>query len=68
MTSELPKAYDPKQVEDKWYQLWENENYFKADPSSNKTPYTIVISHTDFKGVLNKEYPLEDNLQDIHIL
>jgi len=67
MTSELPKAYDPKQVEDKWYQLWENENYFKADPSSNKTPYSIVIPPPNVTGVLHMGHALVDTLQDILI-
>jgi len=26
---EMPKAYDPKTVEDKWYKFWLEKDYFK---------------------------------------
>ena len=41
--SHLPKAYDPKLIEEKWYSFWEEGGYFKADPHSSKKPFCIVI-------------------------
>ncbi|MCX6760834.1 MAG: class I tRNA ligase family protein [Candidatus Nealsonbacteria bacterium] len=40
---ELNKAYDPKQVEDKIYQLWEKSGFFKAQAASNKKPFTVLL-------------------------
>lgn len=65
--SELPKAYDPKLVEDKWYSFWEKGNYFRADPSSKKEPFCIVIPPPNVTGVLHMGHALVDTLQDILI-
>lgn len=40
---ELPKVYDPKQVEKKIYQMWLEGNYFHAERDPAKKPFTIVI-------------------------
>jgi valyl-tRNA synthetase len=65
--SELPKAYDPKQVEEKWYSFWEKGGYFIADPHSGKEPFTIVIPPPNVTGVLHMGHALVDTLQDILI-
>jgi valyl-tRNA synthetase len=41
--SELPKAYSPKDAEERWYPFWEREGFFHATVNSEKPPYTIVI-------------------------
>jgi valyl-tRNA synthetase len=64
---EIPKAYDPKIVEDKWYRFWEQNGFFKADSSSTKKPYTIVIPPPNVTGVLHMGHALVDTLQDILI-
>jgi valyl-tRNA synthetase len=65
--SELPKAYDPKLVEDKWYSFWEKGGYFGADPGSKKEPFCIVIPPPNVTGVLHMGHALVDTLQDILI-
>jgi valyl-tRNA synthetase len=65
--SELPKAYDPKLVEDKWYSFWEKGHYFRADPTSKKEPFCIVIPPPNVTGVLHMGHALVDTLQDILI-
>lgn len=65
--SELPKAFDPKLVEEKWYSFWEEGGYFKADPHSQKDPYCIVIPPPNVTGVLHMGHALVDTLQDILI-
>ena len=40
---ELPKVYDPKQVEKKIYDMWLGGNYFHAERDPEKKPFTIVI-------------------------
>lgn len=65
--SELPKAFDPKLVEQKWYSFWEEGGYFKADPTSKKDPFCIVIPPPNVTGVLHMGHALVDTLQDILI-
>jgi valyl-tRNA synthetase len=40
---ELDKTYDPKPVEDKWYQYWLENKFFAARPNPDKEPFCIVI-------------------------
>jgi valyl-tRNA synthetase len=63
----LAKAYDPAEVEKKWYSLWEERGYFHADPSSAKQPYTIVIPPPNVTGILTLGHVLNNTLQDILI-
>jgi valyl-tRNA synthetase len=65
--SSLPKSYDPKLVEEKWYAFWEKEGFFRADPHSSKKPYCIVIPPPNVTGVLHMGHALVNTLQDILI-
>jgi len=65
--SRLAKAYDPKLVEEKWYSYWEENGLFKADPTSGKPPYCIVIPPPNVTGVLHMGHALVDTLEDILI-
>lgn len=64
---ELPKAYEAKQVDSKWYDFWENNGFFKADPSSKKPPYCIVMPPPNVTGALHMGHALVSTLQDILI-
>ncbi len=64
---ELPKSFDPKSVESKWYSFWERGGYFKPDMSSHQKPYCIVIPPPNVTGVLHMGHALVDTLQDILI-
>jgi valyl-tRNA synthetase len=63
--NEIPKAYDPKLVEDKWYAEWLAKGCFTANPSSSKPPYSIVIPPPNVTGVLTMGHVLNNTLQDI---
>ncbi len=65
--SSWPKAYDPKDVEDKWYSFWEEGGYFRADANSDKLPFTIVIPPPNVTGVLHMGHALVGTLEDILI-
>lgn len=65
--SELPKAYEAKSVDSKWYNFWEKNSYFKANPTSTKPPYCIVIPPPNVTGVLHMGHALVNTLQDILI-
>ena len=64
---ELAKSYDPKQVEDKIYEFWLNNNYFHAIVDKNKKPYTIVMPPPNITGQLHIGHALDNTLQDILI-
>ncbi|OGQ04432.1 MAG: valine--tRNA ligase [Deltaproteobacteria bacterium RIFCSPLOWO2_12_FULL_44_12] len=67
MSQELAKAYDPKEVEQKWYSFWLEKNLFKAQDSSKKKPYCIVIPPPNVTGALHMGHALNNTLQDILI-
>lgn len=64
---ELAKAYDPKQVDARWYEFWERKGYFKADADSDKPSYCIVIPPPNVTGVLHMGHGLVMTLQDVLI-
>ncbi|MGA2750387.1 MAG: valine--tRNA ligase [Verrucomicrobiota bacterium] len=63
--SEIPKAYEPQAVEEKWYQYWLERNCFAADPHSSKPAYSIVIPPPNVTGVLTLGHVLNNTIQDI---
>ena len=67
MNSEISTKYDPKQVEDKWYQYWMENDFFSANPDSSKEPYSIVIPPPNVTGVLHMGHMLNNTIQDILI-
>lgn len=62
---EIPKVYDPKLVEDRWYSFWMGKKYFHADEKSAKKKYSIVIPPPNITGVLHVGHALNNTLQDI---
>ena len=64
---ELPSSYEPKQVEDKWYRVWEQGKYFHAREDDGKEPYCIVIPPPNVTGNLHMGHALNNTLQDILI-
>ena len=63
--SELPKAYQPTEVEKSWYQAWVDAKCFQADPSSEKPAYSIVIPPPNVTGILHLGHVLNNTIQDI---
>jgi valyl-tRNA synthetase len=63
--TELPKTYDPKSVEPKWYARWINNHDFEADPTSSKPAFSIVIPPPNITGVLTLGHVLNNTIQDI---
>src|SRR5881296_1170712 len=63
--TEIPKAYEPRSVEEKWYAFWLKEKCFVADPKSPKPAYSIVIPPPNVTGVLHMGHVLNNTIQDI---
>jgi len=61
---ELPKTYDPKQTEDKWYSYWMKHDLFHSEPDERE-PFTIVIPPPNVTGVLHMGHMLNNTIQDI---
>ncbi len=61
---ELPKAYEAKEIENQWYQFWENQHFFDASPHSNKKPFCISIPPPNVTGVLHMGHALVNTIQD----
>ncbi len=64
---EIPPRYEPKGIEDKWYDYWLNENFFTPDPESTKPAYTIVIPPPNVTGRLTLGHVLNNTIQDVLI-
>ena len=65
LDSQLPKNYDPKAAEAKWYPYWMEQEFFKAERDPKKAPYTIVIPPPNVTGKLHLGHALDTTLQDI---
>jgi valyl-tRNA synthetase len=63
--TELPKAYDPREVEDRIYKRWEGGGYFHAVPDPARKPYSIVIPPPNITGILHMGHALNNTIQDI---
>ncbi len=61
----LAKGYEPQEVENKWYQYWEENNLFRAESKSEKEPFSIVIPPPNVTGYLHMGHALNNTLQDI---
>ena len=66
MPHELPKAYDPKEVEDRIYALWEQSGFFNPDklPGERKEPFVVMMPPPNITGSLHLGHALEAALTD----
>jgi len=64
---EIPKAYNPSEVEDKWYKQWLDNKIFHSEVDKDKKPYTIVIPPPNVTGILTMGHILNNTIQDILI-
>ena len=65
MNKELPKVYEPQQVESHIYQMWEDHDCFKGVEDSEKKPFSIVMPPPNVTGQLHMGHALDCTLQDI---
>ncbi len=64
---EIPKTYDPAQVEDRIYQNWMAKGYFHAEVNPDKKPFTVVMPPPNITGQLHAGHALDCTMQDILI-
>lgn len=63
---EISAKYNPSAIEDKWYQFWLSQKYFKSTPD-DRPAYTIVIPPPNVTGVLHMGHMLNNTIQDVLI-
>ena len=63
---EIPSKYEPQRVEERWYQYWEENDFFSSIPD-DREPYTIVIPPPNVTGVLHMGHMLNNTIQDVLI-
>ena len=64
MARELPKTYEPQQVESRIYQMWQDGGYFHAEKDESKKPFTIVMPPPNVTGQLHMGHAMDATLQD----
>ncbi|MDO4812661.1 MAG: valine--tRNA ligase [Eubacteriales bacterium] len=62
---ELPKVYEPQQVEGRIYQMWMDNDCFRAEPDPDKKPFSIVMPPPNVTGQLHMGHAMDSTLQDI---
>ncbi len=67
MRKELPKTYEPQEVEGKIYQAWMDAGCFHAEPNPDKKPFSIVMPPPNVTGQLHMGHAMDDSLQDMLI-
>ncbi len=64
MNRELPKVYEPQQVENKIYKMWEENGYFRPVRKEGAKPFTIVMPPPNVTGQLHMGHAMDATLQD----
>ena len=64
MSRELPKVYEPQQVENRIYKMWEEGGYFKPQGNADAKPFTIVMPPPNVTGQLHMGHAMDATLQD----
>ncbi|MCL1880120.1 MAG: valine--tRNA ligase [Actinomycetia bacterium] len=69
--SDLPKTFEPADIEEPLFAAWADAGYFRRDSAgfaeNSLSPYTIVIPPPNVTGVLHMGHALNNSLQDILI-
>ncbi|HEX6983524.1 MAG TPA: valine--tRNA ligase [Balneolaceae bacterium] len=61
---DIPKHFDPNNVEEKWYTFWEENGFFHSEPDERES-YTVVIPPPNVTGVLHMGHMLNNTIQDV---
>ncbi|MCI8609644.1 MAG: valine--tRNA ligase [Firmicutes bacterium] len=65
MEKNLAKNYNPKDFEDRIYEMWETNGAFRAEVDKDKKPFTIVMPPPNITGQLHMGHALDQTLQDV---
>ncbi|MFC2057006.1 valine--tRNA ligase [Chloroflexota bacterium] len=62
---EMPRAYEPGKIEQKWYHFWLEKGYFKPEIDPEKKPFVIIMPPPNVTGELHIGHALTATLEDI---
>src|SRR6185312_15360073 len=65
MKAEIPKTYNPREVEARWYQWWDSNGYFRADARSDRPRFAIVMPPPNVTGSLHMGHMLNNTVHDV---
>ena len=65
MTRDLPKNFNPQEVESRWYALWESRGYFRAAAKSDKPAFALMMPPPNVTGSLHIGHMLNQTVQDV---
>jgi valyl-tRNA synthetase len=65
MKAEIPKTYNPQEVESRWYQWWESKGFFRADAKSQKPPFVMMMPPPNVTGSLHMGHMLNQTVHDV---
>lgn len=60
----MESRYSPTEIEQKWYKFWEENGYFKADPNSDKLPFSILMPPPNLTGSLHLGHVMQHAIMD----
>lgn len=63
----MEKAYNPKEAEKKWYEIWEKAGYFKPEVNPKGKPYTIILPPPNASGKMHTGNVLMIAIEDLLI-
>ena len=61
----MAPAYEPAEVEKRWYAAWLDSGYFGASPTPDRKPFCIVLPPPNVTGALHIGHALDHTLQDV---
>ncbi len=61
---ELAKAFEPKDIESRWYQQWESAGHFKPAGDSTQPSYCIMLPPPNVTGTLHMGHAFQHTLMD----
>ena len=62
---ELAKSFEPKEIEQRWYPIWESRGYFKVHGEETNPPYCIQLPPPNVTGTLHMGHAFQQTLMDI---
>jgi len=64
---EIPKAYEPGNIEKNWYNFWLKQGYFTPEIDLKKKPFVIIMPPPNVTGELHLGHALTTTLEDVMV-
>lgn len=64
-SSEMAKAYEPQQVEERLYEWWEQNGFFQPNERTDKTPFVLSMPPPNVTGELHMGHAMFVTLEDV---